>query len=348
MKPGELEALCSRDFHFKDHFGVTTEGQEASRQRRLCHILYFNRYFRLTIDAGDIPDARVSELANAVGDPAKFVTLLRALSKEGKLALSLTKLLARSNLKRSDKPAEMICALCDFGDEAAADQRTGGLVEPLDALNDLVELQADPSWKSADRTAAFLEGIRRSNGVHLPVLLAKSQDYAEHAYSKADEYEKRNLGPHLDRPEVEKLKEIAAERLEKAAQSDVLKLTAAWVRAVEWYLHFLRERVKKNPGILLAKPTGIALALSVVINDQSAEQYPKHDSAHFAEMPMYLAKHCFGFENLDKAIEANEAELRNLGDSIAKRITIYRDMRQKFSHLADPKPATESKNTGEV
>ena len=44
-------------------------------------------------------------------------------------------------------------------------------------------------------------------------------------------------------------------------------------------------------------------------------------------------------KHLDKAIQANEAELRNFGDPIAKRITIYRDMRQRFSQLADPKPA---------
>jgi hypothetical protein len=80
------------------------------------------------------------------------------------------------------------------------------------------------------------------------------------------------------------------------------------------------------------------------------EQYDfNHRNAHFAEMPMFLAKNCFGFENIDKAVDANEAELRSLGDPIAKRIAIYRDMRQHFSQLADPKPpAAESGNVEEV
>jgi hypothetical protein len=55
-----------------------------------------------------------------------------------------------------------------------------------------------------------------------------------------------------------------------------------------------------------------------------------------------LNKHCFGFEKLDKAIDANEMELGKLGEAIAKRISIYRQMRQNFSHLADPKPAVGS------
>ncbi len=344
-----VKELFSRHGFGADHFGVTIEGQEAARQRRLCHILYFNRYFRLTIDAGDIPDARVSELVNAIDEPTKLAALLKALAKEGNLALGLTKLLARGKLKPSSKPVESISALCDFGDEAAVVQRTSGLVEPLDALNELAELQLDPAMPSGDRTTRLLEGIRASRGVHLPVSLAKSQDYAEHAWSKANEYEKRNLGPHLDRSDVEKLNETAAERLEKAVHADALKLTPAWTRSIEWYLHFMRERVKKNPGILLAKPTGIALALTVVINDQSAEEFPKDRSVHFAQSPMFMAKHCFGFDNLDKAVDANEAELRNLNDSIAKRIVIYRDMRQHFSHLADPKPpAADSGNVEEV
>jgi hypothetical protein len=90
--------------------------------------------------------------------------------------------------------------------------------------------------------------------------------------------------------------------------------------------------------------------LTVVINDQSAEQYDlTHLNAHFAQMPMFLAKHCFGFENFDKAVDANEAALRNFGDSVVKRIAIYRDMRQHFSQLADLKPgAGESGNAEEV
>src|SRR5690606_22944678 len=153
------------------------------------------------------------------------------------------------------------------------------------------------------RTARLLEGIRASSGVHLPVSLAKSQDYAERAYSKADEYERRSLGPHLDRGDVQKLNELATERLEQAIQGDVPTLTLAWIRSIEWYLHSMRERVKQHPDILLAKPTGIALALTVVINNQSAEEFQKHRSAHFAQLPMFMGKHCFGFENLDKAIE---------------------------------------------
>ena len=64
---------------------------------------------------------------------------------------------------------------------------------------------------------------------------------------------------------------------------------------------------------------------------------------------MFMAKHCFGFDNLDKAIEVYEAELRKLSDCIGKRIDIYRDMRQHFSQLADPKPgAAESGNAEAV
>ena len=33
-------------------FVITEESQKTARQRRLCHIFYFNRYFRLTIDVG--------------------------------------------------------------------------------------------------------------------------------------------------------------------------------------------------------------------------------------------------------------------------------------------------------
>ena len=119
---GLFKEIFPRHGYGADHFGITTEGQEAARQRRLCHILYFNRYFRLTIDAGDIPDARVSELVSALDEPAKLASLLRTLTTDTKLALGLTKLLTRGKLKPSSKPAEMIAALCDFGDEAATKQ----------------------------------------------------------------------------------------------------------------------------------------------------------------------------------------------------------------------------------
>jgi hypothetical protein len=272
-------------------------------------------------------------------EPSAFVLGLKNLDKEGKLTLALTKLLARENLKPSANPLEMIKELCDFDEYAAEAQRGIGLLDPLTALQRLVEIQVDGSLKSADRLNLLSDGIGKSRGVHLAVRLARSEDSAEHSYSQARGSENKDIGPHLERRDVEKLNAIAAERLEAAVRAGELKFTRAWIDSVEWYLFFMGERVRREPGLLLAEAAGIAVVLTVIINNQSAEQYnPKHRNGHYAQQPMFLAKQCFGFEAIDQAISTHEIQLRNLGESIANRIDIYRDMREHFSQLADPQP----------
>ena len=300
-----------------EYFGSSKKSRDAAGQRRVCHILYFNRYFRLTIDAGDIPDRRISELVNSISDSVKFSAQLSIFAKEKILPLALTKLLTRQNLKPSSAPSEMISEVCNFGDEAAEIQTLGAFVNPLEALLEIVKIQLDPSLKSSERFARLSDGI-----------------------------EKKYFGPHLERSDVEKLNEIVAERFEKKVENGALKLTPGWLRSIGWYLSFMRNRVKDKGELFLVNPTVIAAVLTTIIDDRVVSIYERtHSSGRFAEVPMFMAKHCFGFERLDKAIDDNEAELRKFGESVVKRIEIYRDMRENFSHLADPKPAGESENT---
>ena len=144
-------------------------------------------------------------MVKSIDGPTNFISKLKTLNSEGKLTLALTKLLSREDLKPSAAPIDMIGALCDFGDEVAEIQRPTGFLDPLQALQNLVELHVEGTLKSADRLTRLSDGIRKSKGAHLPVVLARSEDYGEHRYAEANEFEKQNIGPHLERADVDKL-----------------------------------------------------------------------------------------------------------------------------------------------
>lgn len=331
-------ALFPKHGRGNEPFGITDEDQMAARQRRLCHILYFNRYFRLTVDAGDIPEERITELAAAMNEPAKFIAFLTELAKESVLPLALTKLLARDNLKPAHDEKEMIGRLCDFGEIAAVVPKSGVLVEPLDGLRTLVMLHIDPTLKSGHRLAIIEAGIQKSKGIHLPVLLARIEDINECQYSRTDIDMKKEYAIHLDRADADKLSVIVAARVEQAIQANVLKPTAEWEQSFQWYLSTMNKSIAQSSEIILDHPMALALTLLVIISKQAVKQYRETmRSPHFAESPIIFTNALFGLETFDKALSEHEIELRKMDGEISRRIEIYRDMRTHFSHLAEPK-----------
>src|SRR6185369_8750488 len=173
------------------------------------------------------------------------------------------------------------------------------------------------------RRKADSDGIQLSTAVHLPLQLAQAEDQAEYYYAKADEFERRQMTPRLNRGDVEELNNLVAERFEDRLRNCQAYLSSPWIASMTWYLHFMRQRAKNHATDLVRNANTISVVLMVVVPEQAFEQY-KHGVAHFAQDPMFLAREVFDFSKLDEAIDHNEQELRARGESVAKRVDIYR------------------------
>jgi hypothetical protein len=315
-------------------FGPSQESQQFARDRRVCHILYFNRYFRLTIDDDDIPDQRITELERLLEEPPQFVTHLRTLAAERKLSLALTKLLARDSLRSSAKPVEMIAALCDFGEDQSNSTGPSHHIRISNAVHRLIELQLPGDLPSQDRFDRLAAGISRSNAVHIPAEIAQSEDETEHQFAETKDRENRDTEPHLTKAEVDKLNDLVADRLDQCIHQGKVRLSPRWVQSFGWYLHFLDKRATKQADLLLSSPTMVALMLCVVINDQAVEHYSRMQE-HVAQPALSTVKSCLGIERFDKALEKNEAAIAQMDQNMPQRLAIYRDVRARLSRLAD-------------
>lgn len=317
------------------------------RERRLRHIFYFNRYFRLTIDAGDIPDARISELLQTIHKPSYFVASLKSQIKEGKLPLVLTKLLSRIDSTQLQQPAKMIAALFDFADTAAEISGRDNLIQPLDALHAIVELHLVAVASSADRLALLSNAIQNSKGVHLPILVAKTADLKNRSYQNADEHEKQNIKVYLEAQHVQELNVLACKRLVASLGTGALRLTSAWIHSIQWYMTYSPDYVKMNSKLLLGEPEAFTVVLSAIIDDELLRLYRSDGlDKNLDQRTISLAQQCFGLDVLDQAVAQHAAELDKYGSQIPRRLEIYRSMCKRVTQPA--RDTVEPENQGPI
>jgi hypothetical protein len=321
-------------------FEPSQESMTLQRQRCVCHILYFNRYFRLTIDEADLPDQRISELQNQFDNPAEFIRSLQELANHGSLPLALTKLLARENLIASSKPIEMVTAMCNFADQLDEITQPPYCIRFSTAVQRIVDLQLPSDLGSSKRLENLSQAIKNSNAIHVPVQIAEAEDLHEHHYSGADDRERRTLKQLLTRADVEQLNELVAERLENSIRESRVQLCHTWTDSLRWYLNFIPGRSLSNADLLLAQSTTVAVLLSVIITAQTIENYFPHPNQHFAQSPLLLVKTGLGLERFDAALNKHSEALLAEGNEVTKRLEIYRDMRKRFPKLADQLPQT--------
>jgi hypothetical protein len=314
-------------------YGLTVDSQKLAGARRICHILYFSRYFRLTIDEDDIPDQRISDLLRLFDEPNQFITELKSLGTSGKFSLAMTKLLSRDALPASKNPVEMIAALCDFGETLNDSAAPAHHLRPAGAIQELIELQLPSTLTSAGRFTRLSEAMLRGIAVHIPVQIARAEDHAEHRWSSANARERKEIGPHLDRPEVTKLNELVAERIEGRFRKGDIECSQVWVNSLLWYLNFQTRRAQKNVGLLVANPVAVELLLHAMIDGQVLDGYG-HFSDRFAQSKLSELQTMIGLDEFDAALGKYRDALDKSGEDTAKRLTIYRDMRKNFSHLA--------------
>lgn len=326
-----LKHLFPRIFPKDRPFGPSPEDLQAANERRISHILYFHRYFRLTIDEDDIPDRQISELQNLFAEPQRFVERLDRLAGKGRLTLALTKLLARGTLTSSPRPVEMISRLCDLADGLAGSQvkSPSHHVSISDAMQQLVELQLPASLSSADRFERLRDGIEGSRAVHQPIQFAEGEDRRERHASKTDPRMRPEVGPHLTREDVQRLNAVVAERLEKALAAGAAELTPSWMRSLIWYLDFARDRASQNADQVVSNLNSIALLLRVIVNDTVMDDTdPSFEDA--ANTSLFRLKETVGFERFDRALEQHAAAIKAGGEDMSKRLAQYRAVRKLF------------------
>lgn len=96
-------------------FDSKTRDEEALRirARRFSAPRFFRRYFRLTIDSGEVSNAKIHALVGVIGSPAQFAQDLTLLEREGVLIDALDQLLAQE-LQLPKDPSNFLAHLLEW------------------------------------------------------------------------------------------------------------------------------------------------------------------------------------------------------------------------------------------
>ena len=291
---------------------------EQARNRRLCHILYFYRYFRLAVDDHDIPDERVTDLLNTYNMPSEFVRSLGELGRQGKATLALTKILARDKLGPSEQPTEMISLLAEFADARGDHSCSPELISLPRGIDLLIELQLLADLDSSSRLARLSDALRCSKGIHRFAQIARNEHGMVPEATEVDPTNPLHVGPHLNRPDFQLFNERVADRLMQLLKDGQVALDERWIASMRWLLQFAEKQVKAHVDDLLSDPTALAVLLMAIVDDAALGSLD--DLAQMGRAKaLFLVRQGIGPAALLTALQSKAEQLQALGPEVGQR-----------------------------
>jgi predicted KAP-like P-loop ATPase len=185
------------------------------RELRLCHPDVFDRYFHLTIPAGDISQADLDRILSLAGNREGLVTEFRALNERGLLGVALDRLEAYKQKIDISNATSFITALFDIGDELPEDGSGLFSISAEMHAHRIILWYLKQEQDRNKRGDILKKSMRASAGLYLPIITASLEDNEEERKKDPDAY-------NVIDADLGELQKICAEKIEQAANSGIL------------------------------------------------------------------------------------------------------------------------------
>jgi len=243
-------------------FGDVPWEEEARRLRalRFCCPQFFRRYFRLTIDSGEISNATIVELVQLIETPANFVLRLTKLEESGVLIDALDQLLAQDLVLPSD-PAPLLAHILDWWEvRIKSGTNSSDLSNLKYRLINFYQFLLG-SREGATRFKTIKSALRQCTAVYAAVDIAFHESIALHLYQEGKAPKDKTLSQEDDLV----LRELAAKRYYQAVKKLKPKAHPWEIEACYWtWNHGGRWREQVGRELLKTPESILTLLLATV------------------------------------------------------------------------------------
>lgn len=216
------------------HYMVDWE-EQWDRDLRVATGRFFDRYFLLALPEGDVSEAELAHVLEAVGDRARLAASLRGLAERGLLVKALERLEAYKEKVLFEHAIPFVGALLDVGDEIP--QERGGIfrIEPIMHASRIIYLflKQGPSPERGER---LIEAVRTSPGFFLT---------AHRVQLEAEAHKKEKETATSTDAQLAELKRLAVEKIEAAAKDGRLLEHWGALRGLYVWRNFAGENAVK-------------------------------------------------------------------------------------------------------
>lgn len=203
-------------------------GPRWYRELRVCSPKLFDRYFRLAVNAEELPQATVQKLLASRGDRRELSSLLRSLEARGLLELALEELAVYEDELGAEQVEAYLAGIFDIGD-LIPEARPAGFEIPVQwRVGFLVQHALEKIEKADARAVTLVNAIDVTSGLTMAI------EVADVLTAKSAE---EGTEPFLSGTNASDVKAAALRKMEAAASSGALagsprvaRLLHAWRR----------------------------------------------------------------------------------------------------------------------
>jgi predicted KAP-like P-loop ATPase len=201
---------------FDNDRGVSGSEQGWLRQRRVCHVGLFDKYFALVAAEGDLSQADLDRLLGLTGSREGFVTECRALLKRQLLGLAFERLDAYKEQVPLENMPALIRSLCDLWDEFPEPEPGPFQLGPAEYTLRLVYFGLHREPDEGKRLQVLREAFMESRSVSLPLRLVSFDQRTEEREQKAYDFLATDQG-------LRELKELCVTKIKLASGTEAFR-----------------------------------------------------------------------------------------------------------------------------
>ncbi|ACO32901.1 MULTISPECIES: P-loop NTPase fold protein [Acidobacterium] len=188
-------------------------GARWYRELRVCSPKLFDRYFRLAVNAEELPQATVQKLLAARGDRSELTSILGSLATRGLLVLALEELAICEDELGAEQVEAYLAGIFDTGDKIP-ETRPAGFEIPIQwRIGFLVQHALEKIEKADARAAALVNAIDVTSGLTMAI------EVADILTAKSAE---EGSEPFLSGADASDVQAAALRKMEAAASSGAL------------------------------------------------------------------------------------------------------------------------------
>ena len=234
---------------------------------RICHDEMFDKYFYVSIPAGDISQIEIEEIISASGDREKLVSLFSELNSRGMFDAALQRLNASKEKISQENAESFITALFDMGDEVS-DEAMGFF-----AISTIGRVSGCTYWYLMEiedrnrRSEVLLKAATDTTNLILPVSRASKEVSSRDGQKDGYEY-------LLNEVDAVRLKEICIEKIRDSANLSALDKSNGLAHILFcWEKWCSNEEVKNWVSNVITSKDGFFNFISAFIHKSFVQSY---------------------------------------------------------------------------
>lgn len=275
------------------------------RELRVCSEDRFDRYFRLTIPKGDIPQGEIRGLLSAADDRNELRSRFEVFAEEGLLAVLFEHLEAYTEDVPLDAVGSFVTAIFDVGDDLPEER--GGMFSVSPQMRAIrVAYQVLRRLDGPEGRADTLRrAIEETRGLSVPVqMVAIERQGAE----REDESDRRLVTDD----QLEELESTAASRIQEVAENgnlrNVQNLASVMYRWQEWADDDAPRRYCEN---LSQTPEGALILAKAFLHRSLSHGFGDYVSRERWYINIGEVEEFVSWERIDEQLEALDTESLN-------------------------------------